>query len=105
MRSATFLAWPTILQTVEQDGELVALHSCDEIVVARAGHRSGNPQARFQAPGDGREQRVAARAGRSLAWARGSSDIDEQHREVKGAVAADPLDGVSHAIEQQEAIG
>ena len=66
---------------------------------------SGNAQARFQTSGDGREQRIADGVSRWLAGARRSSEIDEEHREVEGLVAAGPLDGLRHAVHQQETIG
>ena len=47
------------LQAVEQDGEIVAVQSRDEIVVTQAGHRFRNTQAGLQAPGHGREERIA----------------------------------------------
>ncbi len=47
-----------IFQTIEQDREVVAVQSRDEIVVTQAGRHVRDAQARFQTAGDGREERV-----------------------------------------------
>ncbi len=83
-----------VLQTVEQYGKLVALHSRDQIVMSQGWRRMSDPQRRFQSSRGRGQQAIAADWHRRIGVTRRATEIDQQQGKVEALISGGALNGL-----------
>jgi hypothetical protein len=87
-----------IFQAIEQDGEVIALQSDDEIVVAQAWCRIPEAERRLQASGDSRQEGIPRNRFRPGDW---PAKVKDQHSKVEAGVPIRPVNGATQPIQEQ----